>query len=62
MKSNNSDGIGLFDYITDKISEIGNSSSNVTDEISNKYEESKELQTKLEETSVEEAIEKQNDK
>ena len=59
-ESNNSDGIGLFEYITDKISEIGNSRSNVTEEISNKYEASKELQTKLEETSVEEAIEKQN--
>ena len=57
-ESNNSDGIGLFEYITDKISEIGNSGSNVTEEISNKYEASKELQTKLEETSVEEAIEK----
>ena len=60
-KSVKSDGLGLFDYIKDKISEIGNSSSNVTDEISNKYEESKELQSKLEKTSVEEAIEKQSD-
>ena len=59
-KSANSDGLGLFDYIKDKISEIGNSSSNVTQAISNKYEQSKELQEKLEKTSVEEAIEKQN--
>ena len=59
-ESDTSDGIGLFDYIKEKISEIGNSNSDVTEEISNKYEESKELQTKLEEISVEEAIEKQN--
>ena len=59
-ESDTSDGVGLFDYIKDKISEIGNSSSNVTDEISDKYEESKELQAKLEKTSVEEAIEEQN--
>ena len=59
-ESDTSDGVGLFEYITDKISEIGDSSSNTADEISNKYEESKELQTKLEETSIEEAIEKQN--
>ena len=55
-----SNGIGLFDYIKDKISEIGESSSDVSQELTNKYEESKELQSKLEETSVEEAIEKQN--
>ena len=59
-ESDTSDGLGLFEYIKDKISELGTSSSNITDEISNKYEESKELQTKLEKTSVEEAIEKQN--
>ena len=52
---------GLFDYIKEKIAEIGENSANgVSQEITNKYEESKELQTKLEETSVEEAIEKQN--
>ena len=51
---------GLFDYIKDKISEIGESSSDVSQELTNKYEGSKELQSKLEETSVEEAIEKQN--
>ena len=59
-ESDTSDGLGLFEYIKDKISELGTSSSNITDEISNKYEESKELQTKLEKTSVEEALEKQN--
>ena len=51
---------GLFDYLKEKISEIGNSNSDVSQEIKTKYEASKELQTKLEETSVEEAIEKQN--
>ena len=49
----------ILDYIKKKISKIGDS-YNVTDDITNKYEESKELQTKLEKTSVEEAIEKQN--
>ena len=52
---------GLFAYLKEKIAEIGDTSANgVSQEITNKYEESKELQTKLEETSVEEAIEKQN--
>ena len=57
----NSEKTGLFAYLKEKIAEIGDSSANgVSQEITNKYEESKELQTKLEETSVEEAIEKQN--
>ena len=56
----NSEKTGLFDYLKTKISEIGNSNSEVSQEITNKYEVSKELQTKLEEISVEEAIEKQN--
>lgn len=56
----NTEELGLFDYLVEKISEIGNSNSDVSQEITIKYEESKELQTKLEETSVEEAIEKQN--
>ena len=56
----NSEKTGLFDYLKEKIAEIGNSNSGVAQEITNKYEASKELQTKLEETSVEEAIEKQN--
>ena len=60
-KSDASDEIGLFDYIKDKISEIGTSNSGVSQELTNKYEESKELQSKLEKTSVEEAIEKQSD-
>src|SRR5699024_3451261 len=59
-ESDTSNGVGLFNYIKDKISGIGNSNFNVSQEIVNKYQDSKELQTKLEETSVEEAIEKQN--
>jgi len=60
-ESDSSDGVGLFDYIKDRISGIGdNSADKVSTEISNKYEESKELQSKLEKTSVEEAIEKQS--
>ena len=59
-ESDTSDGVGLFDYLVEKISEIGNSNSDISQEITNKYEESKELQTKLEETSVEEAIERKN--
>ena len=52
---------GLFAYLKEKIAEIGETSANgVSQEITTKYEESKELQTKLEETSVEEAMEKQN--
>ncbi len=56
----NEDELGFFNYLKEKISEIGNFSSDVSQEITSKYEASKELQTKLEETSVEEAIEKQN--
>ena len=57
----NSEKTGLFDYLKEKIAEIGDTSANeVSQDIITKYEESKELQTKLEETSVEEAIEKQN--
>ena len=59
-KAEDAEKTGLFDYLKEKISEIENSSSGVTEEISNKYEESKELQNKLEKTPVEEAIEKQN--
>ena len=60
-ESDTSDGVGLFDYLVKKISEIGDSNSDVSQEIVSKYEESKELQDKLEKTSVEEAIEKQSD-
>ena len=59
-ESDTSNGVGLFNYIKDKISGIGNSNFNVSQEIVNKYQDSKELQTKLEETSVEETIERKN--
>ena len=60
-KAEDAEKTGLFDYLKEKISEIGDTSANeVSQDIITKYEESKELQTKLEETSVEEAIEKQN--
>ena len=59
-EADDAEKIGLFDYLKEKISEIGNSNSEVSQEIKTKYEASKELQTKLEETSVEEAIEKRN--
>ena len=52
--------IGLFDYLKEKISTIGDTTSGISQELAKQYEESKELQTKLEETSVEEAIEEQN--
>ena len=59
-ESDTSDGVGLFDYLVEKISEIGSPSFDVSQELANKYEESKELQSKLEKTSIEEAIEKKN--
>ena len=60
-KAEDTEKTGLFDYLKEKIYKIGDTSaSEVSQEITTKYEESKELQTKLEETSVEEAIEKQN--
>ena len=60
-KAEDKEKTGLFAYLKEKIAEIGETSVNgVSQEITNKYEASKELQTKLEETSVEEAIEKQN--
>ena len=59
-KNEDTGKIGIFDYLKTKISEIGKSNSNVSKEITNKYEESKVLQNKLEEMPVEEVIEKQN--
>ena len=60
-KADSSEELGLVDYIKEKISEIGDNSSNeLSLELANKYEESKKLQNKLEETSVEEAIKEQN--
>ena len=58
---NSEKSIGLFDYIKEKISElVENSDDELSTEITTKYKESKELQNKLEDTSVEEAIENQN--
>ena len=56
-KSNKTD---LFDYIKEKISAIGNSNLGETQEITKKYEESKVLQSKLEETPVEYALQRKN--
>ena len=50
----------LFDYLKEKISTIGDTTSGISQELAKQYEESQKLQTKLEETSVEEAIEEQN--
>ena len=51
---------GLFDYMKEKISELGNLNSVESQEITNKYKESKVLQSKLEETPVEEALKEQS--
>ena len=51
---------GLFDYVKEKISELGNLNSGELQEITNKYKESKVLQSKLEETPVEEALKEQS--
>ena len=56
----NRNKIGLFDYVKEKISQIGNSNFRETQKITNKYEESKVLQNKLEETPVEEALQRKN--
>ena len=59
--TNSTESSGLFDYIKEKISELGeNSDDELSTELTTKYQESKELQNKLEDTSVEEAIENQN--
>ena len=57
---NASEQKGLFEYIKEKLGEIGDSVGIENEEIRNKYEESKELQSKLEETPVEEAMEEQS--
>ena len=51
--------IGLFDYVKDKLSEIGNSNSGESQKIKRKYEKVKVLQTKLEEMPVEEALQEE---
>ena len=53
------DKIRLFDYVKDKLSEIGNSNSSELQKIKGKYEKVKVLQTKLEEMPVEEALQEQ---
>ena len=50
----------LFDYVKDKLLEIGNSNSGELQEITTKYEESKKLQNKLEKNPVEEALQRKN--
>ena len=49
----------LLEYIGDKLTEIGEEKTKV-ESISTKYEESKELENKLEELPIEEAIQKNN--
>ena len=57
----NSETVSLFEYLKEKISKIGDSSSNkISKEIMNEYEDGKKLRNKLEKTSIEEAIKKQN--
>ena len=53
---------GLFDYVKEKISQIGNSRNidKTNKELKDRYEESKVLQKKLEETSVEEVLQRKN--
>ena len=53
------DKIRLFDYVKDKLSEIGNSNSGEFQEIQREYEESKVLQSKLEKVPVEVALQEQ---
>ena len=53
------DKIGLFDYVKDKLSEIGNSNSRELQEIQREYEESKILQSKLEKLPIEVALQEQ---
>ena len=56
----NSNNTSLFNYVKEKISELGNLNSGELQEITNKYEESKVLQSKLEETPLEEALQRKN--
>ncbi len=55
-----SNKISLFNYMKEKISELGNSNSGEAQQITTKYEKSKVLQNKLEETPVEEALQRKN--
>ena len=54
------DKIGLFDYMKEKISQIGNTNSGTLQRTTSKYEKSKVLQSKLEEMPVKEALQRKN--
>ncbi len=54
------DKIGLFDYMKEKISQIGNTNSGTLQRTTSKYERSKVLQSKLEEMPVKEALQRKN--
>ena len=56
----NSNSTSLFNYVKEKISELGNLNSGELQEITTKYEESKKLQNKLEKIPVEEALQRKN--
>ncbi len=56
------DKIGLFDYMKEKISQIGNTNSGTLQRTTSKYEKSKVLQSKLEEMPVKEALQRKNSK
>ena len=51
---------GLFDYMKEKISELGNLNSGELQEITTKYKESKILQNKIEQMPVEYALKEQS--
>ena len=59
LTEENQDKIRLFDYVKDKLSEIGNSNAVELQEIQREYEESKVLQSKLEKVPVEVALQEQ---
>ena len=56
----NSNNISLFNYVKEKISELGNTNSGTLQRTTSKYEKSKVLQSKLEEMPVEEALQRKN--
>ena len=51
---------GLYDYMKEKISQIGNTNSGTLQRTTSKYERSKVLQSKLEEMPVKEALQRKN--
>ena len=51
--------IGLFNYVQEKISQIGSYNARETQKIANEYKKSKKLQSKLEKIPVEKTIEEQ---